>query len=59
MEIDDLEPVLKSKPVDFETLSISELQAYIDQLELEIKKCKKYIESKNRDRELAENIFKK
>lgn len=59
MDTDDLEPVLKSRVVDFDTLSIAELLVYIKELESEIKKCNNYIESKNKDRELAESIFKK
>ena len=59
MDSDDLEPRIKSTTTDFDTLSISELELYILDLETEIIKCKNYIKSKNKDRDLAENIFKK
>ena len=59
MDTDELEPILKSKSIDFDTISISELETYIDKLKKEISKCKKYIESKQKDRVLAESIFKK
>tara|TARA_X000000950_G_scaffold246659_1_gene304389 strand:+ start:210 stop:389 length:180 start_codon:yes stop_codon:yes gene_type:complete len=59
MDNDELEPILKSKSIDFDTISISELETYIDKLKKEISKCKKYIESKQKDRALAESIFKK
>jgi uncharacterized small protein (DUF1192 family) len=59
METDELEPILKSKSFDFNTISIAELEEYIEILKAEILKCKKYIESKQKDRELAESIFKK
>ena len=59
MDTDELEPILKSKSIDFDTISISELEEYIETLKAEILKCKKYIESKQKDRELAESIFKK
>ena len=59
MDTDELEPILKSNSIDFDTISISELETYIDKLKKEISKCKKYIESKQKDRALAESIFKK
>ena len=59
MDNDELEPILKSKSIDFDTISISELETYIDKLQKEILKCKKYIESKQQDRALAESFFKK
>ena len=59
MDNDELEPILKSKSIDFDTISISELETYIDKLKKEISKCKKYIESKQKDRALAESMFKK
>ena len=40
MDTDDLEPVIKTKGIDFDTLSISELELYILDLEAEIIKCK-------------------
>ena len=59
MDTDELEPILKSNSIDFDTISISELEIYIVKLKEEISKCKKYIESKQNDRALAESIFKK
>ena len=59
MDSDDLEPKAKIINTDFDTLSISELDLYILDLETEIVKCKNYILSKGKDRELAESIFKK
>ena len=59
MDTDELEPILKSKSIDFDAISISELEEYIEALKAEILKCKKYIESKQKDRVLAESIFKK
>ena len=59
MDSDDLEPKTKSITADFDTLSISELELYILDLEAEIEKCKNYINSKNTDRKLAESVFKK
>ena len=46
MDIDELEPVIKPKEVDFDTLSIEELNEYILELEKEIEKAKQYISSK-------------
>ena len=59
MDTDDLEPISKSYSIDFDTISISELEEYIKTLKAEILKCKKYIESKQKDLALAESIFKK
>ena len=59
MDTDELEPILKSNSIDFDTISISELEEYIKKLKAEILKCKKYIESKQKDRVLAESMFKK
>ena len=59
MDIDELEPVIKPKEVDFETLSIEELNEYILELEKEIEKAKQYISSKGKDRLNAEELFKK
>ena len=59
MDTDDLEPVIKTKGIDFDTLSISELELYILDLEAEITKCKNFIVSKSKDKELAESVFKK
>ena len=59
MDTDDLEPVIKTKGIDFDTLSISELELYILELESEIIKCKNFIVNKVKDKELAESIFRK
>ena len=59
MDTDELEPVIKPKEVDFDTLSIEELNEYIVNLEKEIEKAKNYISSKNKDRLNAEELFKK
>ena len=59
MDIDELEPIIKPKEVDFDTLSIVELNEYIVNLEKEIEKAKNYISSKNKDRLNAEELFKK
>ena len=45
--------------IDFDTLSIEELREYISDLEKEILKAREYIKSKNQDRSIAENLFKK
>ncbi len=59
MDTDELEPVIKPKEVDFDTLSIEELNEYILELEKEIKKARQYISSKDKDRLNAEELFKK
>ena len=59
MDTDDLEPVIRTKGIDFGTLSVSELELYILDLEAEIRKCKNFIVSKSKDKELAESVFKK
>ena len=59
MDTDELEPIIKPKEVDFDTLSIEELNEYILELEKEIEKAKVYISSKNKDRLNAEELFKK
>ena len=59
MDTDELEPIIKPKEVDFDTLSIEELNEYIVILEKEIEKAKNYISSKNKDRLNAEELFKK
>ena len=58
MDTDELEPIIKPKEVDFDTLSIEELNEYILELEKEIKKARQYI-SKDKDRLNAEELFKK
>ena len=59
MDTDELEPVIRPKEVDFDTLSIEELNEYILELENEIEKAKRYILSKGKDRLNAEELFKK
>ena len=59
MDTDELEPVIKPKEVDFDTLSIEELNEYILELKKEIEKAKQYILSKGKDRLNAEELFKK
>ena len=59
MDTEELEPIIKPKEVDFDTLSIVELNEYIVNLEKEIEKAKNYISSKNKDRLNAEELFKK
>ena len=36
MDTDDLEPIIKPKEIDFDTLSIEELKEYIKELNAEI-----------------------
>ena len=59
MDTDELEPIIKPKEVDFDTLSIEELNEYIVNLEKEIERAKHYISSKSKDRQNAEELFKK
>ena len=59
MDTDELEAVIKPKEVDFDTLSIEELNEYILELEKEIEKERLYISSKSKDRLNAEELFKK
>ena len=59
MDTDELEAVIKPKEVDFDTLSIEELNEYILELEKEIEKAREYISSKSKDRLNAEELFKK
>jgi uncharacterized small protein (DUF1192 family) len=58
MDTDELEPIIKPKQVDFDTLSIEELNEYIINLEKEIEKAKHFISSKDKDRLNAEELFK-
>ena len=59
MDTDDLEPIKKPKIIDFDTLSIEELEEYIEELKTEIKKAENFIKSKGKDRTKAEDLFKK
>ena len=59
MDTDDLEPIIKPKEIDFDTLSIEELKEYIIELNTEIKRAESYISSKEKDRLNAESLFKK
>ena len=57
MDTDDLEPIKKVKKIDFDQLSIEELNDYILEMETEIKKCREYIKSKQNDKLKAEELF--
>ena len=59
MDTDDLEPVIKPKEIDFDSLSIEELMEYIIELKAEIERAENYILSKGKDRLNAESLFKK
>ena len=59
MDTDDLEPIIKPKEIDFESLSIEELKEYIIELKAEIERAENYILSKEKDRLNAESLFKK
>ena len=59
MDTDDLEPIIKPKVIDFESLSIEELKEYIIELKAEIERAENYILSKGKDRLKAESLFKK
>ena len=59
MDTDDLEPIIKPKEIDFDTLSIEELKEYIIELNAEIKRAENNISSKEKDRLNAESLFKK
>ena len=59
MDTDDLEPVIKPKEIDFDTLSLEDLREYIIELNAEIKRAENYILSKEKDRLNAEGLFKK
>ena len=49
MDTDDLEPIIKPKEIDFDTLSIEELKEYIIELNAEIKSCLLYTSPSPRD----------
>ena len=59
MDTDELEPVKKSEKIDFDTLSVEELNEYIEELKAEIAKAESFIQSKQGDRLKAEELFKK
>ena len=59
MDTDDLEPIIKPKEIDFDTLSLEDLREYIIELNAEIKRAENYILSKEKDRLNAEGLFKK
>ena len=59
MDTDDIEPVIKPKKIDFDSLSIEELKEYIVELNPEIKRAEYYISSKEKDSLNAESLFKK
>ena len=49
MDTDELELIIKPKEVDFDTLSIEELNEYNTELEKQIEKAKQNILSKGKD----------
>jgi uncharacterized small protein (DUF1192 family) len=60
MDIDDLEPRKKAPaPKNLEPLGVTELEAYLGQLEAEILRVRAEIEVKRRRRTGAESIFKR
>lgn len=59
MDTDELEPIKKIKTIDFDDLSIQELEDYIIILQNEINRCKDYISTKQVDKLKAEELFKK
>ena len=58
MDTDDLEPIRNIKAIDFDDLSIKELEEHIIILNSEIKRCKDYISTKQVDKLKAEELFK-
>ena len=59
MDADELEPIKKIKTMDFDDLSIQELEEHISILQSEIKRCKDCISTKQVDKLKAEELFKK
>ena len=58
IDADDLEPVKKRiEPLNLDTLSIAELEAYIAQLTAEIERTKAKIAAKKAHRDAASTIF--
>lgn len=58
IDADDLEPVKKGiAPLNLDTLSIEELEAYIAQLTAEIERTKAKIAAKKAHRDAASTIF--
>jgi uncharacterized small protein (DUF1192 family) len=58
IDADDLEPVKKRiAPLNLDTLSIEELEAYIAQLTAEIERTKAKIAAKKAHRDAASTIF--
>jgi uncharacterized small protein (DUF1192 family) len=58
IDTDDLEPVKKRiEPLNLETLSIAELEAYIGQLSAEIERVKTKIAAKKAHRDAAGTLF--
>ena len=59
MDTDDLEPVRKPVPaVEFETLSIAELEAYIVARQADIERAREAIAAKQAARGGAEGVFR-
>jgi len=60
LDTDDLEPKkVKPQPRELETLAVSELQDYIEQLQAEIARAQAVIDRKQNHRSGAEAFFKK
>ena len=60
IDIDDLEPRQPAKkPKDLSGLAIEELKGYIEMLQAEIVRAQAMIESKEKHRAGAQNIFKR
>lgn len=59
MDTDELEPIKKIKTIDFDELSIQELEDHIMMLQSEINRCKDYISTKQVDKLKAEELFQK
>jgi len=60
MDTDDLEPIVKkAEKVNLEVMSIEALNAYIEDLQVEIKRVEVEIEFKKKARLGADDVFKK
>lgn len=60
MDTDDLEPQpRKQAKMDFETMSVGQLEEYIDSLQAEIARARDAISRKGSARDAAESMFRK
>ena len=59
MDTDDLAPPPKAKPVNFEVMSIEELEERITALEGEIFRARDMIAKKRKSRDAASSVFKR